>query len=140
MENNNGNTKDDYKRETATGKAGMVVTAHPVATSIGEKILREGGNAVDAAVAIQFALNIVEPMMTGIGGSGFLLVYNEKNKETKIFDGHVRAPKAAHPNMFLDEKGEVISLKNVRLKLQQLVFQEFLRPWMKLLPNTVVRH
>lgn len=116
LENNNGNTKDDYKRETATGKAGMVVTAHPVATSIGEKILREGGNAVDAAVAIQFALNIVEPMMTGIGGSGFLMVYNEKNKETKIFDGHVRAPKAAHPNMFLDEKGEVIPFKKRSIK------------------------
>ncbi|MGE7764919.1 gamma-glutamyltransferase [Peribacillus sp. NPDC096540] len=117
MDNNNGNTRDNnYKRETSTGKAGMVVTAHPVATSIGEKILREGGNAVDAAVAIQFALNIVEPMMTGIGGSGFLMVYNEKNKETKIFDGHVRAPKAAHPNMFLDEKGEVIPFKERSIK------------------------
>ncbi|WP_407406536.1 gamma-glutamyltransferase [Peribacillus sp.] len=112
MENIDEKTKEEnYKRETATGKAGMVVTAHPVATKIGEKILRDGGNAVDAAVAIQFALNIVEPMMTGIGGSGFLMVYNEKSKKTKIFDGHVRAPKAAYPELFLDENGEVIPFK-----------------------------
>ncbi|WP_260402012.1 gamma-glutamyltransferase [Peribacillus simplex] len=117
MENNNENIKDkDYKRETAKGNAGMVVTAHPIATSIGKKILREGGNAVDAAVAIQFALNIVEPMMTGIGGSGFLMVYNAKDKETKIYDGHVRAPKAAHRDMFLDENGEVIPFKERSIK------------------------
>ncbi|MFD9628448.1 gamma-glutamyltransferase [Peribacillus muralis] len=117
LDNNKRTTKEeDYKRETALGDAGMVVTAHPVATSVGEKILREGGNAVDAAVAIQFALNVVEPMMTGIGGSGFLMVYNAKDKATKIFDGHVRAPKAAHPNMFLDEDGEVIPFRERSIK------------------------
>lgn len=99
------------KRETAHGNAGMVVTAHPVATEIGQQILRDGGNAVDAAIAIQFALNVVEPMMTGIGGSGFMMVYDAKEKQTKIFDGHVRAPKAAYPEMFLDEKGEVIPFR-----------------------------
>ncbi|WP_110927747.1 gamma-glutamyltransferase [Bacillus massiliglaciei] len=101
----------DYIRETAEGNAGMVATAHPIASEVGQKILREGGNAVDAAVAIQFALNVVEPMMTGIGGSGFMMVYDAKTKKTKIFDGHVRAPKAAHPNMFLDETGEVIPFR-----------------------------
>ncbi|CAH0347377.1 gamma-glutamyltransferase [Bacillus sp. CECT 9360] len=100
-----------HERETATGKAGMVVTAHPVATDVGEKILKDGGNAVDAAIAIQFALNVVEPMMTGIGGSGFMMVYNKKVNEIKIYDGHVRAPKAAHPEMFLDDNKEVIPFK-----------------------------
>ncbi|WP_233522551.1 gamma-glutamyltransferase [Peribacillus glennii] len=101
----------DYERETATGNAGMVVTPHPIATDIGEKILKDGGNAVDAAIAIQFALNVVEPMMTGIGGSGFMMVYNKEKDEVKIFDGHVRAPKAAYPEMFLDEKKEVIPFR-----------------------------
>jgi gamma-glutamyltranspeptidase / glutathione hydrolase len=100
-----------YERETSEGNAGMVVTAHPIATDIGKQILKEGGNAVDAAIAIQFALNIVEPMMTGIGGSGFMMVYNKEEDAVKIFDGHVRAPKAAHPDMFLDENGEVIPFK-----------------------------
>ncbi|MFJ7745888.1 gamma-glutamyltransferase [Peribacillus sp. NPDC097295] len=117
MENIDEKTKqENYKRETAIGKAGMVVTAHPVATQIGEQVLREGGNAVDAAVAIQFALNIVEPMMTGIGGSGFLMVYDAKSKKTEIFDGHVRAPKAAYPELFQDENGEVIPFKERSIK------------------------
>lgn len=103
--------KQSYERETAVGTAGMVVSPHSVATDIGEKILREGGNAVDAAAAIQFALNVVEPMMTGIGGSGFLMVYDNKKKDVKIYDGHTRAPKGVHPEMFLDDNGEVIDFR-----------------------------
>ncbi|PWW25512.1 gamma-glutamyltranspeptidase/glutathione hydrolase [Cytobacillus oceanisediminis] len=103
--------KQSHERETAVGTAGMVVSPHSVATDIGEKILREGGNAVDAAVAIQFALNVVEPMMTGIGGSGFFMVYDNKKKDVKIYDGHTRAPKGVHPEMFLDDKGEVIDFR-----------------------------
>ncbi|KIY21070.1 MULTISPECIES: gamma-glutamyltransferase [Mesobacillus] len=103
--------KCDYDRETATGKIAMAASAHPVATNAAEKILRDGGNAIDAAIAIQFGLNVGEPMMTGIGGSGFFMVYHAESKTTKIFDGHTRAPKAAHPELFLDKKGEVIPFK-----------------------------
>ncbi len=103
--------RSDLERETARGKNGMVVSAHPVATDIGKKILEEGGNAVDAAIAVQFALNLGEPMMTGIGGSGFFMVYHKESGKTKIFDGHSVAPEKAHPDMFLDEKGEVIPFK-----------------------------
>lgn len=103
--------KQSHERETAVGTAGMVVSPHSVATDIGEKILREGGNAVDAAAAIQFALNVVEPMMTGIGGSGFLMVYDNKKKDVKIYDGHTRSPKGVHPEMFLDDNGEVIDFR-----------------------------
>ncbi|WP_316570132.1 gamma-glutamyltransferase [Neobacillus sp. YIM B06451] len=99
------------ERETATGKYGMVATAHPLATEIGAKVLEEGGNAIDAAVAIQFALNVGEPMMTGIGGSGFFMVYHKETGDIKIFDGHSEAPAAAHPEMFLDENGEVIPFR-----------------------------
>ncbi|KON89769.1 gamma-glutamyltranspeptidase [Sporosarcina globispora] len=103
--------KQSHERETAVGTAGMVVSPHSAATDIGEKILREGGNAVDAAAAIQFALNVVEPMMTGIGGSGFLMVYDNKKKDVKIYDGHTRAPKGVHPEMFLDDNVEVIDFR-----------------------------
>ncbi|WP_394137834.1 gamma-glutamyltransferase [Cytobacillus oceanisediminis] len=103
--------KQSHERETAVGTAGMVVSPHSVATDIGEKILREGGNAVDAAVSIQFALNVVEPMMTGIGGSGFFMVYDNKKKDVKIYDGHTRAPKGVHSEMFLDDNGEVIDFR-----------------------------
>lgn len=100
-----------YDRETATGKIAMAASAHPVATDAAKKILREGGNAIDAAIAIQFGLNVGEPMMTGIGGSGFFMVYHAESKTTKIFDGHTRAPAAAHPNLFLDDNGEVIPFR-----------------------------
>ncbi|MFC3885584.1 gamma-glutamyltransferase [Bacillus songklensis] len=100
-----------YDRETAVGKTGMVVSAHPVATEAGEKILREGGNAIDAAIAVQFGLNVGEPMMTGIGGSGFFMVYHNESKTVKIFDGHSQAPEAAYPEMFLDAKGEIIPFR-----------------------------
>lgn len=105
------NNRCQYERETATGKISMAASAHPVATDAGEKILRDGGNAIDAAIAIQFGLNVGEPMMTGIGGSGFFMVYHAETKTVKIFDGHTRAPKAAHPELFLDKKGEVIPFR-----------------------------
>ena len=103
--------RGSIERETAKASAGMVVSAHPAATEIGAEILKKGGNAVDAAAAVQFALNIVEPMMSGIGGSGFMMVYEKKSGDIKIFDGHVRAPKAAAPDLFLNEEKEVIPFR-----------------------------
>ncbi|TCN22291.1 gamma-glutamyltransferase [Mesobacillus foraminis] len=104
-------SRSEYERETATGTKGMVVSAHPYATDAGERILRNGGNAIDAAIAVQFALNLGEPMMTGIGGSGFFMVHHNESKTTKIYNGHSQAPKSAHPDMFLDDHGEVIPFR-----------------------------
>jgi gamma-glutamyltranspeptidase/glutathione hydrolase len=67
--------------------------------------LKKGGNAIDAAVAIQFALNVTEPMMSGIGGGGFMMVYDGKTEETTIINSRERAPAGAAPDMFLDENG-----------------------------------
>ncbi|WP_210364082.1 gamma-glutamyltransferase [Bacillus sp. REN3] len=103
--------RSDLNRETATGKAAVAASAHPIATDAAEKILKDGGNAIDAAIAIQFGLNVGEPMMTGIGGSGFFMVYHAESKTVKIFDGHTRAPAAAYPEIFLDDKGEVIPFR-----------------------------
>ncbi|MEK5067058.1 gamma-glutamyltransferase [Sporosarcina sp. FSL K6-1508] len=100
----------DYKnsKQVATGLDGMVATAHPLASQIGADVLRNGGNAIDAAVAIQFALNVTEPMMSGIGGGGFLMYYDADKEETSIINSRERAPAGATPDMFLDEKGEPI--------------------------------
>lgn len=98
---------DDYS-QVDVGRDGMVATAHPLASEIGADVLKRGGNAIDAAVAIQFALNVVEPMMSGIGGGGFMMVYDGKTKETTIVNSRERAPAGATPDMFLDEKGDAI--------------------------------
>ncbi|NLY78662.1 MAG: gamma-glutamyltransferase [Lysinibacillus sp.] len=86
----------------------MVSTSHGIATQIGVDVLKNGGNAIDAAIAIQFALNVVEPMMSGIGGGGFMMVYDGKTKDTIIINSRERAPAGATPDMFLDENGEPI--------------------------------
>ncbi|MEF7564088.1 gamma-glutamyltransferase [Bacillus infantis] len=102
--------QDPYEKygEVAVGEDGMVATAHPLASEIGADVLKKGGNAVDAAVAIQFALNVTEPMMSGIGGGGFMMVYDGKTKETTIINSRERAPAGAEPDMFLDGKGKPI--------------------------------
>lgn len=88
-------------------KKGMVVSAHPLASEAGVKMLVKGGNAVDAAVATTFAISVVEPFSAGIGGGGFLLFHNGKNGEIKALDFRERAPLKATRNMYLDAEGKV---------------------------------
>ncbi|ARI76012.1 gamma-glutamyltransferase [Halobacillus mangrovi] len=90
------------------GTEGMVATAHPAASEIGARVLEKGGTAMDAAIAIQFALNVAEPMMSGIGGGGFMMVYDAEKDDVSIIDSRERAPAGAAPDMFLDEDGDVI--------------------------------
>lgn len=84
----------------------MVVTAHPEATRAALEILQNGGNAVDATVAAQWVLNVVEPQSSGIGGGGFFLYFDAKRRAIYTFDGREKAPAAAFPEMFLDESGK----------------------------------
>ncbi|MFP3325009.1 gamma-glutamyltransferase, partial [Planococcus sp. SIMBA_160] len=86
---------ETHGNKVAVGKDGMVATAHPLASKVGADVLKKGGNAVDAAVAIQYALNVTEPMMSGIGGGGFMMVYDGKTKETSIINSRERAPQGA---------------------------------------------
>jgi gamma-glutamyltranspeptidase/glutathione hydrolase len=85
------------------GKAfrqGVVAVAHPLAAAAGARMLEAGGNAFDAAAAIQFALNVVEPQFSGVGGGGFMMIHLGKTGETFMLDARERAPIAATPTMF----------------------------------------
>lgn len=85
-----------------------IATAHPLATEAAEKILAQGGNAFDAAVAISAALAVVEPYSSGIGGGGFWLLHREKDGFQTMLDGRETAPLKAHRDMYLDAEGKVI--------------------------------
>src|SRR5690349_8707907 len=85
----------------------MVASVHQEASQVGAEIMRQGGNAVDAAVATGFALAVVHPAAGNIGGGGFMLV-RMANGETHFLDYREKAPKAATRNMYLDAKGNVI--------------------------------
>jgi len=89
------------------GKRGMVTSAHPAASDVGVTILKQGGNAVDAAVATTLALSVVEPFSAGIGGGGFLLLRSGKTGAIAALDFRERAPRAASRNMFLDANHQV---------------------------------
>ena len=92
----------------AVDDEGMVATVHPRATEIGVRVLQNGGNAVDAACAVQFALNVVQPHSSGIGGGGFMEVYVAEEDELYTVDNRERAPLGAEKGMFLDENGDPI--------------------------------
>jgi gamma-glutamyltranspeptidase/glutathione hydrolase len=79
----------------------MVAAAHPEAVAAGLEILRAGGTAADAAVAVQLVLNLVEPQSSGIGGGAFLLHFDSATKELAAYDGRETAPAAATGNLFL---------------------------------------
>jgi gamma-glutamyltranspeptidase/glutathione hydrolase len=85
----------------AVSAHGAVAAAHPLAAEAGASVLREGGNAIDAAVAAAFALNVVEPQSSGIGGGGFALVYLRKETRVHVIDFREAAPLAAKPDMFI---------------------------------------
>ncbi|SME88140.1 gamma-glutamyltransferase [Pseudobacteriovorax antillogorgiicola] len=87
----------------ADGKKGMVATAHPLATQAGVEILKLGGNAVDAAVAVSMAISVVRPQSTGIGGGGFLLHYDSNTTDVVAYDFREVAPLKASRDMFLDK-------------------------------------
>lgn len=95
----------DFAKEEAVTYGAMVATSHPLATQAGLEILKAGGNAFDAAVAVQFALNVVEPMMSGIGGGAFFLAYEAKTRKVFVIDAREFAPKSVLPSVFLNREG-----------------------------------
>ena len=106
---------DSVAPELATGvtqkplvkaKKMMVVAANPHASQAGFDVLKQGGNAIDAMVAVQLVLGLVEPQSSGLGGGAFLVYYDNEAQKLTTFDGRETAPAAATPDMFLDNTGQ----------------------------------
>ena len=91
----------------------MVVAAHPLAAKAGLEILRAGGSAIDAAIAMQLVLTLVEPQSSGIGGGGFLLHYTPDSGRIESYDGRETAPASARADMFLDAEGKPLDFYDV---------------------------
>ncbi|MBL1215737.1 MAG: gamma-glutamyltransferase [Ignavibacteriae bacterium] len=91
--------------EPVRGKNGMVVSAHSLASEVGVNILKSGGNAVDAAVAVGFALAVVHPSAGNLGGGGFMVIHQKDGTQT-TFDYREKAPASTHKNIYLDENGK----------------------------------
>lgn len=91
---------------------GMVATQHRIASEVGARILRQGGNAVDAAVAVGFSLAVVLPRAGNLGGGGFMLLHLAEENKTLAIDYREMAPAAAHRDLFLNAEGEVDSNKS----------------------------
>lgn len=106
---------DGYAPEIATGVSTkamitadrfMITAANPHAAQAGHDVLARGGNAIDAMVATQFMLGLVEPQSSGLGGGAFLVYYDAEDDHVTTYDGRETAPMAAKPTLFQDEEGE----------------------------------
>ena len=106
---------DGYAPEIATGVSTkamvtadrfMITAANPHAAQAGHDVLLRGGNAIDAMVATQFMLGLVEPQSSGLGGGAFLVYYDAEDDHVTTYDGRETAPMAAKPTLFQDEEGE----------------------------------
>lgn len=109
--------REDREPEAATGviekqtvyaEQAMVAAANPYASKAGFNILKQGGSAVDAAIAVQLVLTLVEPQSSGIGGGAFMLHWDKKSQLLTTFDGRETAPASATTDMFLDKNGRTM--------------------------------
>jgi len=97
------------ERQAAVARRFMVVAANPLATQAGVEVLRAGGSAMDAAIAVQMVLGLVEPQSSGIGGGAFLLHWSAVERRVRSYDGRETAPEAARPDRFLDASGRPLA-------------------------------
>lgn len=104
----NSDASAEYTISSTDAKSeGMVASANPLATQAGVEVLKAGGSAVDAAIAVQAMLGLVEPQSSGLGGGAFMVVYDPKTAKVWSYNGRETAPAAITPEIFLDpETGE----------------------------------
>ncbi|MDR6530317.1 gamma-glutamyltranspeptidase/glutathione hydrolase [Caulobacter rhizosphaerae] len=89
--------------------SGMVAAANPLAVEAGLRVLRDGGTAVDAAVAVQAVLGLVEPQSSGLGGGSFMVFYDARTGKVTAYDGRETAPQAATPQLFMGPDGKPLN-------------------------------
>ena len=92
-------------------KTHMAAAAHPLAAEAGRQILRDGGSAVDAAIAVQAVLGLVEPQSSGIGGGAFLMHWDQAAKQMAAYDGRETAPAGVTPELFLKPDGQPLGFR-----------------------------
>ncbi|ATC94610.1 gamma-glutamyltranspeptidase [Pseudoalteromonas tunicata] len=95
-------------KKTVIGQKYMVAAANPYAVKAGQAMLEQGGSAVDAAIAVQLVLTLVEPQSSGIGGGAFILHYDQQKNTLITYDGRETAPATATPELFLDNNGKAV--------------------------------
>ena len=89
----------------------FVIAANPLAAKAGQEVLARGGSAIDAAIAVQAMLSLVEPQSSGMGGGAFLTYYDGSTGKLTVYDGRETAPAQASPTMFLDADGEPLGYR-----------------------------
>ncbi|MDN3652898.1 gamma-glutamyltransferase [Thalassotalea ponticola] len=150
--------REDREPEAATGvieksvveaKQYMVAAANPYAVEVGADILQQGGSAIDAAIAVQLVLTLVEPQSSGIGGGAFLLYFDNKTKQVTSFDGRETAPAAASQDLFLQADGtpvrwidavvggRSVGVPGVVKAMEQAHQQYGVLPWSKLFERAI---
>lgn len=136
------------EKQAFEAKDYMVVAANPYASWAGKNILEKGGSAIDAAVAVQSMLSLVEPQSSGIGGGAFILYWDNKNKVLHTFDGRETAPKAVNSHWFIEGNkpmrwiDAVVGGKSVgvpgAVKALEMAQKEFGKlPWNTLFDDTI---
>lgn len=124
-------------KQAAYGKTMMVASANPHASRIGFSLLERGGNALDAAIAMQMVLGLVEPQSSGIGGGGLLLYYDKKEERVFAYDGRETAPRAVGARLPEIMGGEAVGTPGV-LKMLEMAHQEKGKlPWKELFEPAV---
>ncbi len=102
----------DARAEPAQNQAQIyVIAANPLAAEAGMTVLRRGGSAVDAAIAVQAMLSLVEPQSSGLGGGGFMTYYDAGTGRVTVYDGRETAPAGATPDMFVDDNGDALPFR-----------------------------
>ncbi|MDX3773861.1 gamma-glutamyltransferase [Chromatiaceae bacterium AAb-1] len=137
-----------YQQQLVETKEYMVAAAHPLATEAGNRILEQGGSAIDAAIATQLMLGLVEPQSSGIGGGAFILHWQAKQQKLSTFDGRETAPAAATPELFFEHGkvqdwrdayvgGKSVGVPGVLKALAQAHEQYGKLPWSALFDYTI---
>ena len=137
-----------YQQQLVTAKNYMVAAAHPMATQAGLNILAKGGSAVDAAIAVQLMLGLVEPQSSGIGGGAFMLHWQAKQQQLTGFDGRETAPNAADSLLFSHNGaamnwrdayvgGKSVGVPGVVAMLYSAHQQHGKLPWAELFTDTI---
>src|SRR5260221_3389019 len=103
------------KRVKVVAQRHMVAAANPLAAATGREMLRRDGSAIDAAIATQMVLNLVEPQSSGIGGGAFLLYWSARDHHAESYDGRETAPAAARPDRFLAADGAPIAFMDAMI-------------------------